>query len=138
RLYNAVTLKRIGDYMNGNLTEETMKDPNTDAWLSAFSSNANNDWFDIHFKDFSFSQLHNFGVSGGTKATTYYVGLGYNDQQGMYTYGNDYFKRYNARATLQSELSKWVTIGFRGAFSRSERNTPNSATFSNSNILHIL
>lgn len=138
KLYNAATLKRIVDYMNGNLIEETLKDTNTDSWLAGFSSHANNDWFDIHFKDLSFSQLHNFGVSGGTKATTYYVGLGHTDQQGMYTYGNDYFKRYNARATLQSELSKWVTIGFRGAFSRSERNTPNSSTFSNANILHIL
>lgn len=138
KLYNAATLKRIVDYMNGNLMEETLKDPNTDTWLAGFSSNANNDWFDIHFKDLSFSQLHNFSISGGTKTTNYYVGLGHTDQQGMYTYGNDSFKRYNARATLQSELSKWITIGFRGAFSRSERNTPNSETFANANILHIL
>jgi TonB-linked SusC/RagA family outer membrane protein len=82
--------------------------------------------------------LHNHGISGGTKSNTYYIGLGYNDQQGMYTYGNDYFKRYNVRTTLQSNLADWLTAGFRGAFSRSERDNPNSATFSNANILHIL
>ncbi|MEA4984772.1 TonB-dependent receptor SusC [bioreactor metagenome] len=138
RLYSASTLKRIVDYLNGELKEETLKDLNTDSWLAGFSSNANNDWFDIHFKDVSFSQLHNLGISGGTKSNTYYIGLGYNDQQGMYTYGNDYFKRYNVRTTLQSNLADWLTAGFRGAFSRSERDNPNSATFSNANILHIL
>ena len=60
------------------------------------------------------------------------------DQQGMYTYGNDYYQRYNARTTLQSDLSKWMTVGFRSAFSRSVKDTPNSATFANANILHIL
>lgn len=138
RLYNAATLKRIVNYMDGKLTEETLKDSNTDAWLSHFNGNANNDWFDIHFKDVSFSQLHNLSVSGGTKTTSYYVGLGYNNQQGMYTYGNDYFKRYNARTTIQSDVNKWLTVSFRGAFSRGDRDTPNSATFSNANIIHIL
>lgn len=138
RLYNVSSLQRIIQYMNGTLKEETLKDTNTDAWLAAFNSNANNDWFDIHFKDVSFSQLHNLGISGGTKATTYYIGLGYTDQQGMYTYGNDYYKRYNARTKLESDITDWLTVGFRGAFSRSERDTPNSATFSNANILHIL
>jgi len=137
-LYSASTLERIVGYMNGTIKEETLKDANTDNWLSGFSSNADNDWFDIHFKDISFSQLHNIGISGGTKTTSYYVGTGYTDQEGMYTYGNDYFKRYNARTTLRSDLSSWLTIGFRGAFSRGDKDNPNSATFSNANIIHIL
>jgi TonB-linked SusC/RagA family outer membrane protein len=138
KLYNGATVKRIIDYMNGTLKEETLKDQNTDTWLATFSANANNDWFGIHFKDFSFNQMHNIGLSGGTKTTSYYVGIGFTDQQGMYTYGNDYYQRYNARTTLQSDLSKWMTVGFRSAFSRSVKDTPNSATFANANILHIL
>lgn len=138
RLYNVSALTRIIQYLNGTRKEETLKDTNTDSWLGSFNGNANNDWFDIHFKDVSFSQLHNLGISGGTKTTSYYVGLGFTDQEGMYTYGNDYFKRYNARTKLQSDLAGWLTIGFRGAFSRDEKDTPNSATFANANILHIL
>lgn len=138
RLYNVSSLQRIIQYMNGTLKEETLKDTNTDSWLGAFNGNANNNWFDIYFKDVSFSQLHNLGISGGTKATTYYIGLGYTDQQGMYTYGNDYYKRYNARINLESDITDWLTIGFRGAFSRSEKDNPNSATFANANIIHIL
>jgi TonB-dependent SusC/RagA subfamily outer membrane receptor len=64
RLYSVGTLKRIVDYLGGKLTTETLKDSNTDAWLSHFDANANNDWFDIHFKDVSFSQIHNLGVTG--------------------------------------------------------------------------
>lgn len=137
-LYNAGTLSRIVEYMNGTRRDETMADGNVDTWLSAFGSNANNDWFDIHFKDVSFSHQHNLGITGGTKNTTYYVGLGYVNQEGMYTYGNDSFKRYNARTTLQTNIFEWLSVGFRGTFSRGEKDNPNSATFANSSILHIL
>lgn len=137
-LYNASTLKRIVEYIDGTRETETIKDDNSDAWLAGFSGNANNDWFGIHFKDVSFSQSHNLSVSGGTPKTTYYIGLGYTDQEGMYTYGNDYFRRYNARTTLQTSLADWLSVSFRGAFSRGEKDAPNSATFANANIIHIL
>ena len=137
-LYNAGSVKRILEYMDGTRTTETIADTATDAWYSTFTSNANNDWFSILFKDASFSQQHNLGVSGGTASTTYYIGMGYLNQEGMYRYGNDYYKRYNARITLQTEISKWMTVGFRGSFMRGERDTPNYATFSNANILHII
>ena len=38
KLYNGATVKRIIDYMNGTLKEETLKDQNTDTWLSTFSA----------------------------------------------------------------------------------------------------
>ena len=138
RLYNASTLQRILEYMDGTRTNETIADDLTDSWLGGFSGNANNNWFDILFKDWSFSHTHNLGISGGSKSTSYYLGLGYLDQEGMYTYGNDYFKRYNARTKLQTDITKWLTVGFRGAFSRGVKNTPNSAAFYNANILHMI
>ena len=34
KLYNGATVKRIIDYMNGTLKEETLKDQNTDTWCN--------------------------------------------------------------------------------------------------------
>jgi TonB-linked SusC/RagA family outer membrane protein len=138
QLYSAGTLKRIIDYMNGARETETIADTTTDSWLGTFSSNGNNNWFNIYFKDVSFSQQHNLSVSGGTEKTNYYMGVGYLDQEGMYTYGNDYYKRYNARVSLQTEIAKWISVGFRGAFQRGVKDTPNYATFANANIIHML
>lgn len=123
-LFNGDVIQRIKDYQAGTLAEETIKDPSSDNWLSWNGANANNDWFDIYFKNASFSQQHNVGVSGGTDNSSYYVGLGYNQQDGLFNYANDSYKRYNGRANLSSKLTSWLKFNFRGAFSRAETDNP--------------
>ncbi|GHV71926.1 hypothetical protein FACS189420_8410 [Bacteroidia bacterium] len=124
KLFNDDVIQRIKDYQAGTLKEETMKNPSSDNWLSWNAANANNDWFDIYFKKASFSQQHNVGVSGGTENSNYYVGLAYNQQDGLYNYANDGYKRYNVRANLSSNLTKWLTFSLRSAFSRGQTDTP--------------
>jgi TonB-linked SusC/RagA family outer membrane protein len=51
---------------------------------------------------------HNLQVSGGNKATTYVVSLGYLNQQGLLK-RNDY-SRYNLRLNLTSKISKKLTL----------------------------
>ncbi|MDR1719048.1 MAG: TonB-dependent receptor [Dysgonamonadaceae bacterium] len=114
----------IKDYQAGIIDYEIVKNPapDTDSWGT---SNANNDWFDIFFKDFSFSQRHNAGISGGIGNSNYYVGLGYYNQGGMYEYGHDTYDRYNIRANLTSNVTKWMTFSFRGSFSQANKDAPN-------------
>ncbi|MFB2120940.1 SusC/RagA family TonB-linked outer membrane protein [Parapedobacter sp. 2B3] len=123
-LFTSDVIQRIKDYQAGTLTEETIKNPSSDNWLGWNGANANNDWFDIYFKNASFSQQHNVGVSGGTENSSYYVGLGYNQQDGLYNFANDSYKRYNGRANLSSSLTSWLKFNFRGAFSRAETDNP--------------
>ena len=118
------TIDRIKQYMAGTLKDETMRNPTQDDWLTFSGSNANNDWFDIFFKDFSFSQMHNIGLSGGNERSNYYAGIGYNQQDGLYNWANDVYQRYNARLNLSSEIAKWLTVNLRSTFSNVSTDVP--------------
>lgn len=126
RPFTEENLQRIRDYQAGIMKDETIANPSgADEWLT-WTGNANNDWFDIWFKDLSFSQQHNVGISGGTDKSNYYVGLGYNQKDGMYAYGDDKYRRYNARVNLSTDLTKWLTFSVRSAYSRATTDSPNT------------
>ncbi|MDR2815376.1 MAG: TonB-dependent receptor [Proteiniphilum sp.] len=125
-MFDQSTIDKIKDYQAGKITDETGPNPTSDGWLSWNAAWGNNDWFDIYFKKQSFSQQHNVGVSGATETSSYYAGLGYTQQDGLYNYANDVYRRYNARTNMSSTLNSWLTFNFRGAFSRSETNLPYS------------
>lgn len=127
RPFTDENIQRIKDYQAGILKDETIANPaaGTDDWLT-WTGNGNNDWFDVFFKDVSFSQQHNIGVSGGTDKTNYYVGLGYNQKNGMYNYGDDVYKRYNMRTNLSVNLTNWLTFNMRGSYSRVATDSPNT------------
>ncbi|MGK6350714.1 TonB-dependent receptor [Parapedobacter sp. DT-150] len=127
---NDEQLQRIKDYLEGKITDETIVNPapGTDAWLAG---NANHDWYDILLRNASFSHQHTVGMSGNANKTSYYVGLGYVSQGGVWKGLDDHFKRYNARANLSSELTDWLDFNFRGAFTRGNtfnRSTANGGT----------
>lgn len=126
RPFTDENIQRIKDYQAGTMKDETIANPSgADDWLT-WTGNGNNDWFDVFFKDVSFSQQHNVGVSGGTDKTNYYVGLGYNQKNGMYNFGDDVYKRYNVRANLSTDLTKWLTFGVRTSYSRAATDSPNT------------
>jgi len=123
-VFTQEVLDRIKAYYDGATKDETVANAQGTAWQSYEAGNANNDWFKIYFKDNSFSQQHNLGVSGGSDKTTYYVGAGYNFKNGMYRFGNDNFKRYNIRANVSTNISSWLTFNFRSSYSKSLFDTP--------------
>lgn len=49
------------------------------------------------------------GVSGGKKEVKYYVSANYTSDQGIMKHSQ--FDKFNMRAKLDAELSKWVTLG---------------------------
>lgn len=126
-IFTDENIQRIKDYQSGKMKDETIANPATgkDEWLT-WTGNGNNDWFDLFFKNVSFSQQHNIGVSGGTDKSNYYVGLGYNQKDGLYNYGDDVYKRYNLRVNLSTNLTKWLQFSMRSAYSRSTTDTPNT------------
>jgi TonB-linked SusC/RagA family outer membrane protein len=127
-VFSEADIQRLKDYQSGALKDQTIKNPTegADGWLRG---HANNDWFKIFFKDNSFRQQHNIGVSGGGERSGYFVGLGYNQQDGMYRYGDDWQKKYSIRANLTAELTKWMSFNFRGSFIKNEIDRP--AIYSN-------
>lgn len=131
-VFDDTILEKIRQYQAGQLKDETGQDGANDAWASWGSAWANNDWFDIYFKKSSFSQQHNIGVSGATETSSYYAGLGYNQQDGLYNFADDSYRRYNVRANLSSNLTQWLTFNLRSAFSRT--GTDNPAPYSSGSI----
>lgn len=127
-IFNKDAIDRMQQYIDGKITDETMADPAPGAnnWYDWTGANANNDWFDIYFKDFVFDQQHNLSLNGGGEKSKYYIGVGYNDKQGMYRYGNDEYQRFNVRSNISTEIADWVEFSYRGAFSKELFETPNT------------
>lgn len=125
RPFTEENIQRIKDYQAGIMTDETIAAPGKDEWYT-WTGNGNNDWFDIFFKDVSFRQQHNLGVSGGSSKTNYYVGLGHNQTEGLYDFGDDSYKRYSARANLTTKANDWLSFSVRSNFSRASSDTPNT------------
>ncbi|MDR2148062.1 MAG: TonB-dependent receptor [Tannerella sp.] len=123
-MFSEEVIQRMKDYQAGTFKDETIKSTTSDDWYAWDMSNANNDWFKVFFKDFSLSQQHNVGVSGASETSNYYIGLGYTQQGGMYNWAEDYYRRYNARANLSTNLTKWLTFNGRTSFARAQTDTP--------------
>ena len=123
-IFADATIERIKQYMAGTLKEETQKDPTKDDWLIFMAANGNNEWFDIYFKNRSFGQRYNVGVSGASDTFNYYVGLGYTQQDGMFNFANETDQRYNGRINVSSNLTKWLTFNARTSYSRGHQNMP--------------
>lgn len=64
---------------------------------------------------------HNLSVTGGANNTTYALGAGYLDQDGI-AIGSG-FKRLNIRGSLDSQVKSFLKVGFNFAFSNSKQKT---------------
>ncbi|ANQ51957.1 TonB-dependent receptor [Flammeovirga sp. MY04] len=78
------------------------------------------DWWDAVYRDNAPQQSHYVNVTGGTEKTKYLASVGYMDQQGFYQTEN-YFKRYNTRLNITTELSKRLKATAQMNFTRQEQ-----------------
>jgi TonB-linked SusC/RagA family outer membrane protein len=131
-------MERIRDFYDGKRKETTRPTNNGAEWASYDDDfgNDNIDWFSAFYKERSFLQQHNVGLSGGAENVTYYVGAGYNYKDGLYNYGNDSYNRYNIRGNLSSNVNKWLTANFRGAFTKELTDSPSVANAGSGGVMH--
>ncbi|ULT28154.1 hypothetical protein KUH03_17090 [Sphingobacterium sp. E70] len=47
--------------------------------------------------------------------------MGYNQQDGLFNYAKDQYKRYNVRANVSTNITSWLTFNFRTALSRAKQ-----------------
>ncbi len=118
------TIDRIIQYQKDPVNTPSMvpdpRDPN--GWGYWNLGNANTDWWDVLFKDFSFSQRHNLGINGGGKNASYYVGLGWLDEDGKFNFANEKFQRYNLSANISLKVTDKITVFVKSKFNRSYQN----------------
>ncbi|MFV0591590.1 MAG: SusC/RagA family TonB-linked outer membrane protein [Draconibacterium sp.] len=66
-------------------------------------------------------QSHNLSVSGGTEKTTYAMGIGYLDQDGIAV--GSAFKRLNLRGNFDSQVKEFLKVGINFSFSNAKQKT---------------
>jgi TonB-linked SusC/RagA family outer membrane protein len=66
----------------------------------------NTNWWNETMRNYSPQNEHSLSVSGGTKATKYYFGLGYLDQGSIYKNNATDYNRYNYRSNVTTSFDK--------------------------------
>ena len=98
-------------------------------WNGGFSNGVDDvDWYDMVYKDWSFSQEHNFSASGGSKKFNYYASGSFFDQNGFMKLGDEDLQRYTATAKINSELTKWLKFRYTMRFTREDYKRPAALT----------
>lgn len=72
------------------------------------------DWYDRMFQT-GLRQDHTVSLSGRKDEVSYYMSLGYTDNEGIIV--GDRFKTFRARVNLEGRIAKWLTTGMNLAFS---------------------
>ena len=80
-------------------------------------------------RDWAPSSQHNLSINGKSGKTTYNIGLGLMNQEGMMKAAkHDDFRRYNASVNLSSEINKYVTVRAGAIYSDRNKRYPGVGT----------
>jgi len=80
-------------------------------------------WGDYVYQK-GFQQSHAVTVSGSTGSTSYFLSVGYTDQDGMIK--KNYFTRKNARLNLDHKLNKYISLSANIAYTNGLSEAPNT------------
>ena len=124
--FSDITMDRIQQYMNGEIT--TTADPSLSQAGNCFAfnqnSNDNQNWPRNFIDKTAFGHEHNLSVSGGNDKVQYYVSGSFMSQDGQMNYADDNKKRYNASARISAEITKWMRLEFNSRFIREDIGMP--------------
>jgi len=101
----------------------------------------NTDWHSIIYRNTTWATQHNLSISGGNDVSTYLISGSYYNQEGIYTAGDENFKRYSLRAKGSIDIRPWMKLENSTDFFRRKYHEPivmysNSST-DNSQIFPI-
>ncbi|NGM61231.1 SusC/RagA family TonB-linked outer membrane protein [Sphingobacterium sp. SGG-5] len=95
---------------------------NYDFWGDDADKLPNTDWYDEITRTAGFRQ-YNLSINGGSTNFTYFLSLGYLDQEGIILNSN--LKRYAMRVNLNSDdKKKWITWGLNSTISSTSQSGP--------------
>lgn len=129
RAYSAEKIAQLEQYMRDPSSLNPWAELQPGQSLNAAFENSelglgNTDYFDLHYKNFSFKQSHNLSFSGGNKKAQYYVSAGYYNEDGILRYADMDYTRYTINANITSELTKWMKLKFNTKYMHSDNRTP--------------
>ena len=121
--YPEETIQRIRDFIDGKITDNNIIQ--NGKWGFAFSSNANEDYYDIAFRDVVFNHSHDFSLRGGGKNTTYYAAVGYKKDQGVYESPIDQSQTKYVTLKVDTDINKWFKVGISTRYTNRDNIRPN-------------
>ena len=77
---------------------------------------ANTDWWHYFFNDIKPTQSHDISFRGGTKTVKYFLSGNFSREQGIYKQNPDIHTRYNLRARVSFDATKWLNISNNTAY----------------------
>jgi len=105
-----------------------MDDPRPEnAWYmkgSAIDWVANINPYDLILRNAAPMQKHNVSIQGGSDKVTYYVSLGYQNEEGLYKISNDVYNRYNGMIRVNAKVKSWFNVEGRLNYNRTTYNAP--------------
>ncbi|WP_276485475.1 SusC/RagA family TonB-linked outer membrane protein [Paraflavitalea pollutisoli] len=78
----------------------------------------------MYMKDWTLQQRHDINVSGGSEKTSYTLGLGYMNQDGILKTNPDQFKRYNLTLGMTTAVKDWLDVRGKLIYSNTLLETP--------------
>ena len=93
--------------------------------LDRYLSNTSTDWVGLVSQQ-GVQQNHYIDISGGNKDIAYVVGVGYQDEKGVFV--NDSYKRYNLKGSVNAKINDKWSAGFNinTAYSNQETGSDNA------------
>jgi len=82
-------------------------------------------WADYVYQK-GMQQSHAITVSGSSATTSYFMSVGYTDQNGMVK--NNFYNRKNARMNVDHKINKYLTIGANVAYTNGYTESPNTGS----------
>jgi TonB-dependent starch-binding outer membrane protein SusC len=88
----------------------------------------NNNWQNLVYRNAVQTGV-NAGFSGGSDKSTYYLGIGYLNQEGIIRTSN--FTRYAVKLSLEQTMNNWLSVGTHVSYNRANQSTVNDNASAN-------
>ena len=76
------------------------------------------DWFHAVYNKMAPTRDYNLSISGGGENTNYYFSAGIMDQDGLYNFDADHYKRYSFLGKFSGDVTDWLNLSYRMQFVR--------------------
>ena len=67
-------------------------------------------WYPLVFSKYAPQTMHNLSATGGNDKTTFYIGLGYQSQDGFFKSNDLNYTKYNVRSNVTTKISNRLTL----------------------------
>ena len=125
QIFSDAQVERVKGYLAGTFKDEyDTTNPPTSLWRGRWEGNANYNWGRLYYENNGFTQRHNVNVEGGGDKTQFFFSGSYFDQQGLHTWGDDGYKRYNLGSNITTEITSWFKASVNMKYSKGITDRP--------------